>query len=62
MKLFGSPPLWMPEGSIRGIALLVTVVTINVMWFMGRPISQEQLLIATGIIGGYFSLRTLSNK
>ena len=53
------PPLWMPEGSLRGIALLITVVTLNVMWFMGKTISQDQILIATGIIGGYFSIRTL---
>ena len=54
-------PLWMPPGSGRLLMALAITGAAIFMWVTGRPMTQAQEVITTGVMSGNFVLRQIGS-
>lgn len=58
-----TPPLGLPDGSVRAVIALIVVITTCTLLYMGIPQPDWWILTFTGVIAAYYGMRNnASNK
>ncbi len=52
-----TPPLGMPWGSVRALAMLIPLVTACAMWYQQIPVPVELVALVGAATGGYYITR-----
>ena len=53
-------PFGLPKGTVRGILALGFSGAVIFQWLTGAPVPNEELAVATLIVGNYFGTRSTS--
>lgn len=58
----GTPPLFLPEGSIRALIALAFIGPVAARFALGVPVPSEAVELAAAAAGGYGIMRVMQTK